>query len=406
MTSSSSSKPKYHVALSFAGEERAYVEKVAHQLKAEGVNVFYDRYEEVDLWGKDLYTHLKEVYEKRAVFTVMFISEHYKDKLWTNHERKAAQARAFEESDKEYILPAFFDKAIEVPGLTKTTGYISLAKKTPEQFADLVVKKLAAAGVDLPRQFAYSDSAKADVDFPMPKGTAVTKIITDLKSYTWPKQAPAIKAIFDLDWSKLTADQIFVLGRNLYQCADGGENGAKAILRDLRRELARLPHDAALHLLNGMFYEVYFDPQGELRPRQKGRYLNELLELQTVKKFAPSISFIHQALLPYKAQLPFLPSMEPKPLKFTLSVKKTDPPLVKSLKLDSRELLLKVDETEDLSDRVWKLSFVTFTMAQLKHNLAEAWSIPRERVEIVCSPKMDAKTEFRLPKDYSIRWPR
>jgi hypothetical protein len=76
------------------------------------------------------------------------------------------------------------------------------------------------------------------------------------------------------------------------------------------------------------------------------------------------------------------------------------------LKLDGRELLLKADETEDFSDRVWKLSFVNFTVAELKHKLAEAWSIPLNRIEIVCSPKLDPKTELRLPKDHSIRRPR
>ena len=406
MASSTSSKPTYHVAFSFAGEDRDYVEKVAAQLTSDGVNVFYDKYEEVYLWGKDLYTHLKDVYEKRALFTVMFISEHYRDKLWTNHERKAAQARAFAESDKEYILPAVFDKAIEVPGLAKTTGYISLATKTPEQLANLIVKKLTAAGVDLPTQFSYGDSAKADVDFPMPKGRAVTKIVNDLKSRTWPVQAPAIKAIFDLNWSALTPDEIFVLGRNIYQCAVGDENRAKAILANLRRKLAKLPEEAALHLLNGMFFEVYFDAQGELRPRQKGRYLGNLLELQQVKKFAPSISFIHRALQPYQDQLPFLPSLKPEPVRFKLVVKKSVPPLVRSLKLDGRELLLKVDETEDRFDRVWKLSFVNFTLAKLKRMLAEAWSIPLTQIEIVCSPKLDPKAEFRLPEDHSIRWPR
>ena len=321
----STSSIKYHVALSFAGEDRDYVSRVAAQLEADGVNVFYDKYEEVELWGKDLYTHLMDVYEKRALFTVMFISEHYGDRLWTNHERKAAQARAFADTSKEYILPAFFDKSIEVPGLTSTTGYISLAKKAPEQVADLIAKKLTAAGVDLPKQFSYGDGAKADVDFPMPKSKAVTKIISDLKSYTWPVQSPAIKAVFDLDWSALTPDEIFVLGRNIYQCADGGENRAKAILAGLRRELAKVPEDAALHLLNGMFFEVYFDAQGELRPRQKGRYLSELLKLQQVKKFAPAISFIHRALQPYHAHLPFLPSLNPEPVRFKLLLKKSAP---------------------------------------------------------------------------------
>jgi hypothetical protein len=404
MAGSSPSKPTYHVAFSFAGEDRDYVEKVAARLTADGVNVFYDKYEEANLWGKDLYTHLKDVYEKAAHFTVMFISEHYRDKLWTNHERRAAQERAFAEKEKEYVLPAFFGKVIEVPGLTKTTGYISLERKTPEQVANLIVEKLKAVGVELPQRFSYADSAKADVDFPMPKGRAVTKIISDLKSYTWGNQAPAIKAIFELDWSALTSDEIFVLGRNIYQCADGGENHARAILVNLRRELAKLPEDAALHLLNGMFFEVYFNAKGELRPHQKGRHLGELLELEQVKKFAPSISYIHRALQPYQAQVPFIPSLTPEPVRFKLVVTKSVPPLIKSLKLDSRELLMKVDEKDDPLN--WVREQTYFTLARLKRYLARAGSIPLPRIEIMCSLKLDDSAELRLPKDHNIRWPR
>ena len=80
--------------------------KVALQLQAEGVDVFYDKFEEANLWGKDLYTHLSNVYQNMAMFTVMFVSDAYHTKLWTNHERKSAWARAFADSS-EYILPAF-----------------------------------------------------------------------------------------------------------------------------------------------------------------------------------------------------------------------------------------------------------------------------------------------------------
>jgi hypothetical protein len=109
---------KYHVALSFAGEDREYVERVATRLTHFGVKVFYDKFEETKLWGKDLYIYLSDVYQNQAIYTVMFISEAYNKKLWTNHERTSAQARAFSES-KEYILPAFFDEAVEVPGVLK-----------------------------------------------------------------------------------------------------------------------------------------------------------------------------------------------------------------------------------------------------------------------------------------------
>src|SRR6266403_774201 len=40
----------YDVTLSFAGEDRDYVEQVAAALYALGIRVFYDRYEAVDLW--------------------------------------------------------------------------------------------------------------------------------------------------------------------------------------------------------------------------------------------------------------------------------------------------------------------------------------------------------------------
>src|SRR6266478_2933593 len=149
MLRSSSEKQKYHVALSFAGEDRGYVEKVAAQLVSDGVIVFYDKFEEADLWGKDLYVHLRDVYKNKALFTVIFLSEHYKNKLWPNHERQSAQARAFAEADKEYILPAIFDESVEVPGLLKTTGRISLSKRTPEELAQLIVRKLKTAGVEL-----------------------------------------------------------------------------------------------------------------------------------------------------------------------------------------------------------------------------------------------------------------
>lgn len=130
----------YDVAFSFAGEDRGYVQRVAEALKAAGVSVFYDRFEEASLWGKDLYTHLSEIYAKRARYTVMFISKHYADKVWTSHERESAQARALQENS-EYILPARFDDS-PVPGLPSTVGYLTLNGRVPEDLADLIVAKL------------------------------------------------------------------------------------------------------------------------------------------------------------------------------------------------------------------------------------------------------------------------
>lgn len=131
---------EYDVALSFAGERRNYVEQVANGLRAKGIRVFYDKYEEASLWGKDLYEHLDYVYQRAARFCVVFASVEYAEKMWTTHERRSAQARAIEER-AEYVLPARFDDT-EIPGIRKTIGHIDLRTTSPEELASLVAAKL------------------------------------------------------------------------------------------------------------------------------------------------------------------------------------------------------------------------------------------------------------------------
>ena len=131
---------EFDIALSFAGENRSYVEEVAKLLRLKGIRVFYDAFEEVQLWGKNLYDYLSDIYQNKARYTILFISQYYNQKLWTSHERESMQARAFRESS-EYILPARFDDT-EIPGISKTIGYINLSKKTPEAFVALIEKKL------------------------------------------------------------------------------------------------------------------------------------------------------------------------------------------------------------------------------------------------------------------------
>jgi hypothetical protein len=133
-------KPDYDVCLSFAGEQRPYVERVATALRGRNIRVFYDSYERANLWGKDLSQHLDHIYGKAATFCVVFVSQQYAEKIWTNHELKSAQARAVARNE-EYILPARFDDA-ELPGLRPTIGYIDLSNTAPSELADLIAEKL------------------------------------------------------------------------------------------------------------------------------------------------------------------------------------------------------------------------------------------------------------------------
>ena len=72
---------------------------------------------------------------------IIFISKHYAEKLWTKHEFKNAQSKAFEEN-REYILPVRFDDT-ELPGLLPTVGYLDCKKLTPDELAEKVYHKLS-----------------------------------------------------------------------------------------------------------------------------------------------------------------------------------------------------------------------------------------------------------------------
>ncbi len=76
-------KFKYDIAVSFAGEDRSIVEKFVNALAANHISVFYDSWEQAQLWGKDLYQHLDMIYQQAAQYCVIFISENYVKKAWT-----------------------------------------------------------------------------------------------------------------------------------------------------------------------------------------------------------------------------------------------------------------------------------------------------------------------------------
>lgn len=132
---------EYDVALSFAGENREYVEEVAIFLKDFGVKVFYDNFKQDEIWGKNLFEYLQDIYQNKAKYTIVFISNQYKNKKWTRHEYRSAQVRALNEIEQEYILPVKFDDT-ELPGLNENLAYISAKNKTPKEIADFFIKKI------------------------------------------------------------------------------------------------------------------------------------------------------------------------------------------------------------------------------------------------------------------------
>ena len=135
---------RWDVALSFAGAQRAYVEQVAEVLKARGVRCFYAADEQIELWGKYLAEELPAIYGEQAAVVVV-VSAEYATRDWTRLERRAALARAVRER-RECVLPARFDDT-PLPGLLSDLVAVDLRTRSPQQFAAMIVGKLAALAI-------------------------------------------------------------------------------------------------------------------------------------------------------------------------------------------------------------------------------------------------------------------
>ena len=142
MTTEMSEKRKYDVAISFAGEEREWAQRIASALKERGFDVFYDESHRATLWGTNLYEQLARIYEHEAEFCILIVSQHYAEKDWTRHELRAVQARLLRDTG-DYLLPLRVDDAV-VEGLPANIGYLDLRQVPFESVCDYLVRKLDA----------------------------------------------------------------------------------------------------------------------------------------------------------------------------------------------------------------------------------------------------------------------
>ena len=77
-------KRRFQVALSFAGEHRAFVEQVAEHL-AHGLgrdDVLYDRYYEAEFARPDLDVYLQSLYHDESELIAVFLCADYERKEW------------------------------------------------------------------------------------------------------------------------------------------------------------------------------------------------------------------------------------------------------------------------------------------------------------------------------------
>jgi len=120
--------------------------KSRSRLRIQGIQFFYDEYEESGLWGKDLTEELPKRYES-ARYCVVFFSISYMKKMWAYFERQVIIAHFLKQRGKKYLLPVFLDGFNErIPGISDVIAYVSINSMTDfKKLKDLIIEVVREA---------------------------------------------------------------------------------------------------------------------------------------------------------------------------------------------------------------------------------------------------------------------
>jgi hypothetical protein len=137
-----SRQKRFRVALSFPGEHREFVNRVAERLSERlgRERVLYDAYYEAEFARIDLDTYLQRLYHDESDLIAVFISAHYERKEWCGLEWRAIRD-IIKQRRESTVVPVRFDNT-EIPGLFSTSGYIWVGDREPEDIADLILQRL------------------------------------------------------------------------------------------------------------------------------------------------------------------------------------------------------------------------------------------------------------------------
>lgn len=133
---------KFDVGLSFPGESRDYVEKVARELEAliGPDRYFYDQNYVSQLARPALDRLLQTIYRDNCRLIVVFLSAAYERKNWCGLEFRLVSELVMERANDKVMYVRMDDA--DVSGVLKTDGYIDGRKYSPKDVARFIGERI------------------------------------------------------------------------------------------------------------------------------------------------------------------------------------------------------------------------------------------------------------------------
>lgn len=213
----------------------------------------------------------------------------------------------------------------------------------------------------------YSDDALSDGNYIFERGSSVAPIVRDLKSHTWNIQASALDQIIKIDFSTVNFDDLFVLGRNIYQAACGNCFACIRFIENFKSNNS-IPFEAKQHILNGMVYEIYYDHDGRLRYKLKYNYASDVLSTLELDSYLECREFIESRLCDESRKLFYIPGQDNKVDIRVIVEELGDAALITDIIHDGRSIYysyyfhrkVNVDGIKESEDSQRKITKITF----------------------------------------------
>jgi tetratricopeptide (TPR) repeat protein len=166
---------RFDVAFSFAGPHREKVRAIAELVAAKlgRERVFYDQWHEDELGGEDGDIALQDIYKSESLIVIADISDDYTGRKWCQDEAKAIRElrrslnTATDKVLRQRLAYIRFDDG-SVPGISETTIDWDARQKSPEQLAEVILRRHAKLVKALAERTVSSFSTQPVATSPTP----------------------------------------------------------------------------------------------------------------------------------------------------------------------------------------------------------------------------------------------
>jgi hypothetical protein len=249
----------------------------------------------------------------------------------------------------------------------------------------------------------YSDTALSDRLFVLDESKAWHRIIQGLKTDDWYRQNPALDKLTAEVVNKASRNSIFVIGRNIYQAACGGSRTAHEFLNSFMSKTAGFDERRRKALLDGILFEVFFDPSAQLRDQPKNRYLDQVFKLQEYKELAASFAFISECLLTHADRFHAIPGKDRIITVDVVTKKKAgNKQVVKAVRFDGVNLLW-IDDDSFVSAFADDSGYRKMSIKDFEKRLSDEMVVPARLLTVTYPFDEKTKPTLLFPEGGTVR---